>query len=273
MKRMAALAVALSLMTATAWAEQPKAEEYRQMMSSGTYYVEYEKDSVQKCLAVGDGKRMDYTVYRNSVNPFAFINPIAGLFSLLGGNKKEPSALYMDHKYYQFQGGNEAIMMEENQLNDENLDPKQGWSSLPYRLALPEELVVFAPEDAFNSVTHYQVPQFVSSGQTKGAAVVLDYDKYSLPVKRKNGTVLYEKLFYFYYKEGALQEIKTYIKANNSKEQPLGTMKIKKITQEMPASALKIPNGCKIYAAGIGDMNDLLDKKVLIEEYQAKEHG
>lgn len=42
MKKIAALAMALSMLTATAWAEQPKAEEYRQMMSSGTYYVEYE---------------------------------------------------------------------------------------------------------------------------------------------------------------------------------------------------------------------------------------
>lgn len=95
MKKIAALAMALSMLTVTALAEQPKADEYRQMMYSGTYYIEYEKDSVQKCLAVGDGKRMDYTVYKNSVNPFAFINPIAGLFSLLGGNKKAPSALYM----------------------------------------------------------------------------------------------------------------------------------------------------------------------------------
>ena len=59
MKKIAALAMALSMLTATAWAEQPKAEEYRQMMSSGTYYVEYEMDDIIKGLAVSEGKRED----------------------------------------------------------------------------------------------------------------------------------------------------------------------------------------------------------------------
>ena len=47
-------------------------------------------------------------------------------------------------------------------------------------------------------------------------------------------------------------------------------MKVKKITQELPENALKIPDGCKVYAAGIGDMDDLLDKQVLVEDYGKK---
>ena len=69
MKKIAALAMALSLMTATAWAEQPKAEEYKQIMSSGTYYVEYEMDDIIKGLAVSEGKREDIQLIKmNSIH-------------------------------------------------------------------------------------------------------------------------------------------------------------------------------------------------------------
>ena len=91
MKKIAALAMALSMLTATAWAEQPKAEEYRQMMSSGTYYVEYEMDDIIKGLAVSEGKREDYTAYKNEFNPFMLLSPIGALVSLFGGRRQESS--------------------------------------------------------------------------------------------------------------------------------------------------------------------------------------
>ena len=62
MKKILALALACSTFATSAFAEQPKAAEYRQVMSSGNYYVEYELNDVKKCLAVKDGKRMDYTI-------------------------------------------------------------------------------------------------------------------------------------------------------------------------------------------------------------------
>ena len=74
-----------------------------------------------------------------------------------------------------------------------------------------------------------------------------------------------------YYKEGALQQIKTFIKYGNNEEQLINTMKLKQITGELPENTLKIPDGCKVYAAGIGDMDDLLEKQVLVEDYSKKE--
>ena len=272
MKKALALALAVSTFTASAFAEQPKAAEYKQIMSSGNYYIEYEFNDVKKCLAVKDGKRMDYTIYTTMGNPLLSAIPIIGLASMfVKSDKKEPSALYMDGKYYQFQGKKKATMAYYNQLDDENLDPKEAWSSVRYRLALPEELVVFAPNDVFNSFTNFKAPKFIGSGQTKGAKVVLDYDKYSLTVPNKGGGVLFEKLFYMYYKEGELQSIKTFAKTNGNEEIPINTMKVKKITQELPENALTIPKGCKVYAAGIGDMNDLLEQPVLVEDYSVKE--
>ena len=74
-----------------------------------------------------------------------------------------------------------------------------------------------------------------------------------------------------YYKEGNLQNIKTFIKMPGSDETLLNTMKVKKITRELPEGALQIPKGCKVYAVGIGDMNDLLEQPVLVEDYSEKE--
>lgn len=271
MKKILALTLTLSTFVASAFAEQPKAAEYKQMMSSGNFYVEYELNDVKKCLAVKDGKRMDYTVYTSMGNPFLAAVPIIGLASFfIKSDTKEPSALYADGKYYQFQGKKKAIMAYYNQLDDENLDPNEGWSSVRYRLALPEELVVFAPNDEFNSFTGFKEPRYIGSGQTTGNKDILDYDKYSLAEKNKAGGVLFEKIFYMYYKEGVLQQIKTFIKCGNNEEQLINTMKLKQISGELPENALKIPDGCKVYAAGIGDMDDLLDKQVLVEDYSKK---
>lgn len=271
MKKLLALTLALSTFTASALAEQPKAAEYKQIMSSGNYYVEYELNAVKKCLAVKDGKRMDYTIYTSMGNPFLAAVPIIGLASFfIKSDTKEPSALYADGKYYQFQGKKKAIMAYYNQLDDENLDPNEGWSSVRYRLALPEELVAFAPNDVFNSFTEFKAPSYVGSGKTADDKAPLDYDKYSFSVKNKAGGVLFDKIFYMYYKDGELQTIKTYVKSGNGGEELINTMKVKKITQELPENALKIPDGCKVYAAGIGDMDDLLDKQVLVEDYSKK---
>lgn len=271
MKKILALALAFSTFAASALAEQPKAAEYKQIMSSGNFYVEYELNDLKKCLAVKDGKRMDYTVYTSMGNPFLAAVPIIGLASFfIKSDNKEPSALYADGKYYQFQGKKKAIMAYYNQLDDENLDPNEGWSSVRYRLALPEELVVFAPNDVFNSFTEFKTPSYVGSGQTTDSKAPLEYDKYSSVEKNKNGGVLFEKIFYMYYKDGELQSIKTFIKSGNADEQLVNTMKIKKLTRELPENVLKIPDGCKVYAAGIGDMDDLLDKQVLVEDYSKK---
>ena len=83
--------------------------------------------------------------------------------------------------------------------------------------------------------------------------------------------MLYEKIFYFYYKEGELYRIKTFLKEDNNSETLINKMKVKKITQTLPNNSLCVPNGYKVYAAGIGDMDDLLDKDVLVEDHSKGE--
>lgn len=274
-----AFTLVMTTFASTAFAEQPKATEYRNIMSSGTYYIEYEMNTVKKALAVQDQKRMDYTTIKSGPNTalaaLGFINPLfalAGLFS--GGDKKNPSALYQDGKYYQFEGKKKATMVWYNQLNDENLDPSMGWSNVQQKLSLPHELVTFSPNDIFNSFSGYTAPRFIESGKKTIDKDEYNYDKYSIIYNNRSGNVLYKKNFYLYYdlEKGELHHIDTFTRIGaNGKEVPSGTLTNIVITGELPEKALEIPEGCKVYAAGTGDINDLLQKPVLVENYSKKD--
>ena len=271
----------LATSVGTAFAENPKAEEYRQMFANGTYYIDYDmNDNVRKALAVNEGKRMDYTIITSN-NPalqsaLAFI-PVIGLAGMfIKETKKDPTALYQDNKYYQFIGKKEARVATPTELQDENLDPSEAWSSVPLRLALPEGLVVLAPNDPFNKIANYSVPSFVESGTITDGKNTFDYDTYKSPITGATGKVLADKIFYLYYdnKNGDLKRVITRFKEpGSSMEQTITELKIRKITKELPENALKMPGGTKVYAAGLGDMDDLLDRNVLVEQIPGDDDG
>ena len=99
------------------------------------------------------------------------------------------------------------------------------------------------------------------------------YDKYLTTVVNRKGKIVLEKTYFFYYVKGELNTVKSFIQAANDIERPYRTLKLKKITAEIPENALKIPEGCKVYAAGVGDMNDLIDNPALVEDYTVKEES
>ena len=80
MKKLLSLTLALATLSITCYAEQPKAADYRNIMSSGNYYVEYEYNYAKKILAVQNGTRMDYTMLQSQPNTalaaLGFINPL-----------------------------------------------------------------------------------------------------------------------------------------------------------------------------------------------------
>lgn len=275
-KKILAVTLALSTVTVSAFAEQPEAENYRKILQSGKYYLEYELPYVKKILAVEDNKRMDYTVFKNNPNSalfaLGFINPlfaVAGLFG--GGDKKIPSTYYQEGKFYQFESKKEAKMALWNQLNDPNLDPLEGWNTVKQKLALPEEFTIFASNDMFaERLNGETTPVFVESGNASIKKKEYIYDKYTSTVKSKSGSILFSKNYFFYYLQGELKFIKTSLFDSMNGERIVNDIEIKKLTQEIPDNIIKIPSGCKVYAAGIGDMDDLLDKKVLVEDYTEK---
>lgn len=273
-KKVIAMALAFSCLTASAFAEQQEAAKYRDILQSGKFYVEYELNYAKKILAVQDNKRMDYTIYKSKGNPYAgmglaMINPFLALGSLFIKNEsKVPTAYYEAGKFYQFDSKKKAHMAIWNQLNDPNLNPMEGWNAVKQKLALPTELAIFAPNDMFaENYAGVATPKFVESGNASIDGKTYVYDKYSSNILSHSGKVLIGNNYYFYYGEGELKHINTFTYSDSSGEVLLRSIDIKKITQELPENILKIPEGCKVYAAGIGDMNDLIEKPVLVEEY------
>ena len=81
---------------------------------------------------------------------------------------------------------------------------------------------------------------------------------------------------YLYYdnKTGDLKRVITRFKEpGSSTEQTITELKIRKITNELPENSLKMPGGTKVYAAGLGDMDDLLDRNVLVEQIPGDDDG
>ncbi len=270
-KRIVSAVVAVSMLSSVAFAEQPKASEYRNIMSSGTYYIEYESAYGKQALAVQGAKRMSYTtqVGGSSMGALSMV-PVVGIFSMFGGKKETqvPNALYQDGKYYKFKSTKEALVANENQLNDPNLNPAEGWDYIKYSLTFPEAFVVFAPNDELNAAAHYTVPQFVESGTETLDGKSQSYDKYVTQIKSATGKVIFEKIYRMYYGDnGELTLIKNSYRSMGENEENMGEIKVKKISGELPDKIMDIPNGCKVYRAGVGDMDDLLDHRVLVEDY------
>ena len=267
-RKLVAATVAMSMLSGIAAAEQPKAAEYRNIMSSGTYYIEYETGVAKQSLAVRGDERMSYTTHkRGGMNPFGFLPVVAVISMLTRHEDKIPNALYQNGKYYHFIGKKEALVADDDTLRNPNINPAEGWSSIKSDLTFPEVFAIFAPNDPLNADVNYRAAEFAESGtDSKDSSMV--YDKYVKRDKSITGNVLGETVYYLYYNDkGDLKKIKTMFRSDGREEEiPFGEVKVIKITDKLPNNIIGIPNGCKIYAPGAGDMNDLLGRHVLPEE-------
>ena len=66
------------------------------------------------------------------------------------------------------------------------------------------------------------------------------------------------------YEMGKLVRIETAV-TSEGKEQKTNSLKVKKIEPLLPEDAFKIKKNTKVYAAGIGNMDDLLANPVQVE--------
>lgn len=276
LKKVIGIGLALCLSSSIACAENPQFQEYRNILNSGTYYLEYELDDVIKTLAVKDHRRMDYTTIKLKLSGLSVLNPLSVLKVVSNKDVRDPSSFYEYGKFYQFYAKRRARMAIWNQLNDENIDPDEGWNTVKQRLALPEELAIIGDKDEYNEniyINGTTAPVYEESGVSVINGKEHEYDKYVSTIKSATGAVLMEKSYFFYYQNGQMKNIKTFIKPYNGHEVILRTLVLKKLTQEIPGTALVIPEGTKVYAAGIGDMDDLLNSPPLVEDYTKKEEG
>ena len=261
-----AIALSFSLCVSAASAEQPAAETYRQIFQSGTFYVEYKDDYTTRIIASENGQRMERTSY-NTPGWVTFLNPLGALFG--GSGPKQPEVMYKDGNYYQFKEDNKATVLSEEHLADENLDPRQGWNGIGQKLALPIELAIFFWEDPYRDKTAaIAPPKFL--GTDKKTIDKKEYicDRYVCPIKRADGNdeaqILYDAL---YDAEGNLVEIRSSVLINGT-EYPNNKVIVKKILPEVPKGSFAISKKTKIYAAGNGDMNDLLEHPVQVGQME-----
>lgn len=260
-KLLAAVAVACCTLANSGYAEQPMAEQYRAILQSGNFLVEYEADYGEYVVSKTISGYADMRMERNNLK-------IRGIVPLYGyGKRSYPDTLYREGKYYKFEAKKKATVADETRLDDPNLDPKDGWNTVRYALALPDEFLPICAEDYFRPDSA-ALGQAVYTDTGKRTIAKREYvsDKYVLPLKSQAGSTLAEINYYYCYGEKGLAYIEKVI-VNKGREYVISRVKIKELTADVPVEAFTIPAGCKVYAAGIGDMDDLINKPALVEEY------
>lgn len=267
------LMLLLTLLVATlVHAEQPEAEKYRQIILNGNYYIEYDfsideqkeaiLDKIEEnrdvigaviagaerggLLASKNGKCMKKMIISH------------GIF----GNSIIPEIYYADHKYYLFSGDDKAIMATEEDLKNPRINYNGDWEQHRAKLNIPEPLIPFAPKGTYDDAI--PEPKLVESNPGNAQEKKLTYDKYQATVYSAAGTVLYDYFFYIYYKEGQIDSAMLYWQEPGKQEKFYkGFCKIV-ITADVPEKHITLPEGCKVYQVGKGDMDDLLGNKVLL---------
>lgn len=241
----------------TASAEQPAAESYRQMFRAGNFYLEFADKWGVRILAGKDGERMERMRYFMESGGREWINPLGAIF--LGGEDKTPEVLYRDGRFYHFVEKNKANVCDEKDLQNENLDPREGWNKISHKLALPDELAVFCWDDKFRATTPaIAAPVFRESFRKNFKGKDYDCDRYACEIKTLTGDGVAQIVYEMLYRDGQIFRAESYI-LRNGLTYPINALEVKKIQPEIPSGTFKISERTKIYAAGMGDVYDLLE--------------
>lgn len=254
-------AVCLLGLSGTASMEQAAAAEYREMFRAGNFYLVL-KDGKNACtLAAYDGNRLERTEYGN-LQWVASLNPLGALF---GDEENMPEAMYSRGNYYQFDEDKEcAFVLNENELTAENLDPRQGWNTLKRKLAVPRELSMLCEDDPFRPEAPYLTkPSLAGSGKKVWDKKEYDCDSYVSSVLSAEKQEIAQIAYDLFYDEGALIAVQSFLRQNGA-EHPICNYEVKAIQKEIPPKAFRIPKKTKVYAAGRGDMDDLIERPVQV---------
>ena len=246
-KPMAALAAAALVFTASASAaEQPAANEYRTMIQAGKFFLDYTENSTKHCIAQSDGKR------------------IVEEYSSKGNAPKKAyriEAMYQDGKYYTFStaGDNRiAYVLPETEMENPALNPSEKWDDVPDQLALPEAIAVFGWHDRWvhhaPSVTE---PAYSASSERKVGDKSYTCDRYVSDIRTQAGTVAGQIAYDMLYENGRLAIVQKSL-LRGGQEKLLKTFHIQAFSSEVPEGAFEVQPAVRVFAAGMGDMNDLL---------------
>lgn len=261
MKKILLLALVIFLTGSTCSAEQPKAQEYRKILSSGNFYVEYDDKDIKRIVAQDNGRRMARTNLSGSYRMIvSILNPLGAAFS----NEKYPEFMYDDGKFYKFLERDFALMIRSEQLNEENLNPSEGWGTIYQSLSLPNELAVFNWHDTFYKVPDAMgEPVFVESMKKNVGGKEYDCDRYESKISNMAGGQSATIIFDMCYLNGELVLAQSALVSNN-REYEINRLVVKRILPNIPSGDFKLSGKEKIHSAGIGDMNDLLENPPFI---------
>lgn len=260
-KKILATAALIVLPCSICTAEQPMAQEYRKILSAENFYVEYDDKNVKRIVAQDNGRRMARTnlggAYRKIVS---VLNPLGAAFA----NEEYPEFMYANGKFYKFLENDFALMIQETHLDDENLNPAEGWSTIYQSLSLPNELAIFNWHDEFHKVpAALSEPIFVESTKKIIGGKEYDCDRYESKITNAAGKESATIVFNMCYADGKLALAQSALIAKD-REYAINSLVVKKILPTVPSGGFKLNGKEKIYAAGIGDMNDLLESPVFI---------
>ena len=268
MKKFLTVAVGICLAASNVSAEQPKAQEYREILSSEKFFVEYDDEYMKRIVVEDNGRRMTRADLSGSNKAIvSVLNPLSKLFE--GGYSKYPDFMYYKGKYYRFSEKETATMITVDQIDNENLNPSEGWALVDKELSLPDELAVFNWNERHHKVSeNISAPIFANTIQKDVGGKKYTCDRYESEVKNSKGNKEATIIFDMCYNEkGELALIQSAIFANG-REYGINKLTVKRILREIPKDAIVLDNKAKIYAAGIGDMNDLLENPVLLGKLQ-----
>lgn len=289
MRKFLIVMLLLSALTSPVSAEQPAAEQYRQMFASGNFYVEYEvadksgnwvKPDVASSSSIRYfGMVRDSKKHRHEIRAGQNGQRIAKS----GIKDKYPDAFYQDGKYYKFTFDTKmsrdilsgmptskllrrALVLEEENLYLPTLDPDEHWESVRKDLTLPEVFKILFPNDPMNDDAQISSKP-IFNGDSKRTIDNKEYDcdQYVNDIKSVAGTVIAQEAYNMLYDGGRLVRIQKYL-IRDGKEILTNDLIIHAISAQVPDEAFAITKKFKLYAARNGDMNDLLDSPEQIGE-------
>lgn len=248
---------------ATTNAEQPAAEEYRQIFHGGNFYLEFKDKWGTRIIANEDGVRMERMNYTFEQGAMVWLNPLGAIFG--GTGDKNPEVMHKDGKYYHFVAKKKANVCSEKNLHDENLDPRQGWNKISQKLAVPNELAVFFWDDPYRAKSPaISAPKFSETVQKIFGGKNYVCDRYVSEIRTIDGRESARLVYDMLYKDGQLFRAELYI-VRNDIEYPVNELEIVRIQRDVPKDTFKIYKGTKLYSAGTGDIDDLLENPKEIE--------
>lgn len=283
-----------------AFAEQPKAAEYRAMLASGRYYLEYsqvteygnakmqkrsDKNSkFTREIFVSDGDKRailsmggrcgnDMAMYMEQVGAVGklFRNAAQNAISLRRELKLD--LLYKNGHYYQFFGKDKALRVDEADIKDPGIDLKMAWTKVRAALAAPGFLLPFVLSEQAGA-------RYAESGTETIFGTPMTVDKYIVQTTSKDDkteAVLYAYKYY-YNEKGELQYVNIAaaeepgtqgagtVKPRRGKGDSLGVYtRIDSFTREIPADIFAYPKDYKIFYIEPGSVNDLFSYGELVE--------